>query len=78
MKERGFLVLQKNGTPHDRKQLWTFVKALNEQAARLRKSKGRQKGKDALAKLMDTQFPTSLCFDNTEPPPSNQIPRGMN
>ena len=78
MKERGFLVLQENGTPHDTKQLWTLVKRLNEQAVRLRKSAGRQKGKDALAKLMDTQFRTLRSLENTEPPPSNQKPRGMN
>ena len=77
MKERGFLVLKQNGTPHDTKQLWTFVRKLAKQAAALRKSAGRTTGKEALTKHMNTQFPTLLCLEKKEPPPSNQQPRGM-
>ena len=77
MKERGFLVLKQNGTPHDTKQLWTFVKRLAERAEALKKSKGRKTGEEAFTKHMNTQFPTLLCLIKKKPPPSNQQPRGM-
>ena len=78
MKARGFLVLQKNGTPHDTKQLWTFGRRLNERAEALKKSKGKPSGKVALADFLATQFPTLMGLEKTKPPPSNLQPRGMN
>ena len=77
MKERGFLVLKQNGTPHDTKQLWNLVRNLAKRAVALRKSAGRKTGEEALTKHMNTQFPTLLCLEKKEPPPSNQQPRGM-